>query len=52
MVAVGTVLNVCGRDREALERAVEANRNGFSWEPAATNLEMVFIDLMRNARRN
>lgn len=52
VVPVGITLNVCGRDAEALASLPARFGNGFEWKPAETSLEMVFIDLMRNAEVN
>ncbi len=52
VVAVGTLVHVAGRDKEALERAATRHCDGFDWRWVDTELEMVFIDLMRTAARN
>ncbi|MEF2145304.1 MAG: ABC transporter ATP-binding protein [Desulfovibrionaceae bacterium] len=52
VVAVGTMLNVCGRDATALAALPARFNNGYTWTPAETSLEMVFIDMMRNAEVN
>ncbi|MGE4551758.1 MAG: ABC transporter ATP-binding protein [Desulfovibrionaceae bacterium] len=52
VVAVGARLGVCARDEAVLARAERAHADGFVWARAETTLEMVFIDLMRHARRN
>ncbi|MGE4290847.1 MAG: ABC transporter ATP-binding protein [Desulfovibrio sp.] len=52
VVPVGVTLNVCGRDTAVLAALAGKYNDGFLWTPAETNLEMVFIDLMRNAEVN
>jgi ABC-2 type transport system ATP-binding protein len=52
VVPVGTTLGVCGRDPAALEALARRNADGFLWSRSETSLEMVFIDLMRNAEVN
>jgi ABC-2 type transport system ATP-binding protein len=52
VVPVGVTLNVCGRDDARLEDLSRKYADGFRWSRAETSLEMVFIDLMRNAEVN
>ncbi|WP_022660718.1 ABC transporter ATP-binding protein [Paucidesulfovibrio longus] len=52
VVPVGVTLNVCGRDDARLEELSRKYADGFRWSRAETSLEMVFIDLMRNAEVN
>jgi ABC-2 type transport system ATP-binding protein len=49
----GTSLHVCGRDRQALEAAVEPYRHDprLAWTQSAVSLEDVFIELKMRAQR-
>ncbi|MBV6487057.1 MAG: ABC transporter ATP-binding protein [Pseudorhodoplanes sp.] len=50
----GASLHVCGRDADALEKAIAPyrKRKGLRWERAEPSLEDVFIDLMARAKDN
>jgi ABC-2 type transport system ATP-binding protein len=52
VVPVGVTLNVCGRDPDLLSALAAEHNRDFQWSRTETSLEMVFIDLMRNAEVN
>jgi ABC-2 type transport system ATP-binding protein len=54
VTAFGTSLHVSGRDKAALDAAIEPYRNlpELQWQSAAPSLEDVFIDLLASARDN
>ncbi|SKA74383.1 ABC-2 type transport system ATP-binding protein [Paucidesulfovibrio gracilis DSM 16080] len=52
VVPVGVSLSVCGRDSRTLQSLADEYATEFSWNASETSLEMVFIDLMRNAEVN